>query len=68
MLCWEARMNVKDLYKQGHSIHGVARITGHARNTVRTVLRLPISTPRKKCGRKSLLKMHFWNNLLSSFP
>lgn len=56
MLCWEARMDIKDLHKQGHSIHGVARLTGHARNTVRRILRPPNLTPRQKCGRKSLLE------------
>ena len=53
MLGWEARMQIKDLHKQGHSIRGVARMTGAARNTVRRALRPPPETPPKKRGRKS---------------
>lgn len=56
MLSWEARMQIKDLHRQGHSIRSVARLTGAARNTVRRVLRPPTSSPPKKRGRKSGLE------------
>jgi transposase len=39
MIKVEQYMNIKELSQQGHSIRAVARITGHARNTVRKVLR-----------------------------
>lgn len=57
MLRWEARMQIKDLRGQGHSIRGVARLTGHSRNTVRRVLD-PKSLPPHKRGRKSGLEPH----------
>ena len=39
MLNLDKLMNIKDLHKQGYSIKGIVRQTGHARNTVRSVLR-----------------------------
>jgi len=32
-------MHIKQLHAEGHSIRDIARVTGHARNTVRKVLR-----------------------------
>jgi transposase len=32
-------MNIKDLHRQGHSIREIARLSGHARNTVRAVIK-----------------------------
>lgn len=56
MLKWEARMNIKDLYKQGHSMRAVARITGHARTTVQRALHPEQQKPPNKRGRKSGLE------------
>lgn len=39
MIQWEQWMDIKELQRQGHSIHAIARLTGHGRNTVRKVLR-----------------------------
>ena len=39
MLKWEEQMKIKFLVSRGHSIRETARLTGHARNTVRAVLR-----------------------------
>lgn len=39
MLKWEEQMEVKFIAEQGHSIRRTAAITGHARNTVRSILR-----------------------------
>lgn len=39
MLKWEEQMKIKFLVSRGHSIRETARLTGHARNTVRGVLR-----------------------------
>lgn len=58
MLRWEARMQIKDLRRQGHSIRHVARLTGHSRNTVRRVLDPQTSSPPHKRGRKSGLEAH----------
>lgn len=43
-------MEVKDLYRQGHSIKHIGRMTGHSRNTVRKMLREagPIQRARKR--------------------
>ncbi|MBI1748665.1 MAG: IS21 family transposase [Acidobacteria bacterium] len=41
MIGLEGWMDIKDLRNQGHSIRTIADITGHARNTVRRVLRQP---------------------------
>ena len=56
MLGWEARMNIKDLHKQGHSMRAVARLTGHARNTVQRALHPEQRQPPRKRGRKSALE------------
>src|SRR5215212_10090936 len=56
MLRWEARMQIKDLHGQGHSMRSIARLTGHARTTVQRALHPEQrSTPRKR-GRKSGLE------------
>jgi hypothetical protein len=39
MLKWEEQMKIKFLVGRGHSIRETARLTGHARSTVRGVLR-----------------------------
>ena len=55
MLNLEEWMEVKDLYRQGHSIRQICRLTGYSRNTVRKILResVPAQKPRKQ--RASLL-------------
>jgi len=56
MLKWEEQMDIKFLVGQGHSIRQVAKLSGHARNTVRGVIR-PSADPSRieKRGRKSKL-------------
>ena len=39
MLNLDQFMNIRFLQKQGHSVREIARMTGHARNTVRKLLR-----------------------------
>ncbi|MDP2381136.1 MAG: DDE-type integrase/transposase/recombinase, partial [Pseudohongiella sp.] len=36
-------MNIRFLHKQGHSVREIARLTGHARNTVRKLLRATLT-------------------------
>lgn len=50
MLGWEEWMEVKDMYRQGHSIKHICRATGYSRNTVRRMLREagPVRRARKK--------------------
>lgn len=55
MLKLEAWMDIKDLYRQGHSIRTITELTGLARNTVRRVLREQSPHPAKKRGRSSQL-------------
>ena len=54
MLGWEEWMEVKDMYRQGHSIKHICRVTSYSRNTVRKMLREagPIRRVRKKRGSK----------------
>src|SRR5687767_4492807 len=49
MLSMEEWMDIKDLHRQGHSVREIARLTGHARNTVRAVIKekAPASYHRK---------------------
>ena len=56
MLKWEEQMDIKFLVGQGHSIRQAAKLSGHARNTVRSVIR-PGNNELKpeKRGRKSKL-------------
>lgn len=56
MLKWEEQMDIKFLVGQGHSIRQVAKLSGHARNTVRNVIRPHEnqSQPESR-GRKSKL-------------
>lgn len=56
MLKWEEQMEIKFLVGQGHSIRQVAKLSGHARNTVRDVIR-PRNNESKpeRRGRKSKL-------------
>src|SRR5947209_19936772 len=56
MLEWEARMNIKDLHGQGHSMRAVARLTGHARTTVERALHPEQRQLPRKRGRKSGLE------------
>ncbi len=58
MLGWEARMDIKDLRAQGHSMRAVARLTGHARTTVGRALHPEQRQPPRKRGRKSGLEPH----------
>lgn len=58
MLGWEARMDIKDLHGQGHSMRAVARLTGHARTTVHRALHPEQQKPPRKRGRKSGLEPH----------
>lgn len=46
MLEWEDQMNIKFLVGQGHSIRQTAKMSGHARNTVRSIIR-PKDTKQK---------------------
>lgn len=49
MLNFDQFMNIRFLYRQGHSVRTIARLTGHSRNTVRKVLRAnraPVPAPR----------------------
>jgi transposase len=39
MLNWEELMDISILYKEGHSIKQIVRMTGYSRNTVRKALR-----------------------------
>lgn len=39
MLNQELRMDIKQLHREGHTIKELARMTGHARNTIRKILR-----------------------------
>ena len=55
MLKLGAWMDIKDLYRQGHSIRAIIELTGHARNTVRRVLREQTPRPPKKRERASRL-------------
>jgi len=55
MLKLEAWMDIKDLHRQGHSIRTIVELTGHARNTVRRVLREQTPRPPKKRARASRL-------------
>lgn len=55
MLKLEAWMDIKDLHRQGHSIRTIVELTGHARNTVRRVLREQAPSSPQKRQRPSLL-------------
>ena len=56
MLKWEEQMNIKFLVGQGHSIRQTARLSGHSRNTVRSLLRGKAEESKSENrGRKSKL-------------
>ena len=56
MLKWEDQMNIKFLVEQGHSIRQTAELSGHARNTVRSVIRpQDVAQKTETRGRKSKL-------------
>jgi len=55
MLKLEAWMDIKDLHRQGHSIRTIVELTGHARNTVRRVLREQTPHVSKRRERTSQL-------------
>lgn len=48
-------MDIKFLVEQGHSIRQAAKLSGHARNTVRSVIRPAADSSIEKRGRKSKL-------------
>ncbi|HTO03558.1 MAG TPA: hypothetical protein VL069_07640 [Opitutus sp.] len=43
MLKLDQFMNIRFLHNQGHSVREIARLTGHARNTVRKLLRATLT-------------------------
>jgi transposase len=54
MLNLDQFMNIRFLQKQGHSVREIARMTGHARNTVRKLLRAkraPAPAPRVRASK-----------------
>lgn len=56
MLKWEDQMSIKFLIGQGHSIRQTAELSGHARNTVRGVIRpKDVGQKQETRGRKSKL-------------
>lgn len=55
MLSMEEWMDIKLLHKAGHSVREIARLTGHSRNTVRSVLREKAPTPYSRPARPSKL-------------
>lgn len=67
MLKWEEQMNIKFLVGQGHSIRQTAKLSGHSRNTVRSILREKSSANKSENrGRKSKLA-DFKNYLRTRF-
>ena len=59
MLNLDQFMNIRFLYKQGHSVREIARLTGHSRNTVRKLLRAtraPVPMPRSRSSKLDLYK------------
>jgi transposase len=48
MLKVENRFMIKDLYRRGVTISEIARITGHSRRTIRTIVNGPVSPPPQK--------------------
>lgn len=66
-------MEINDLHRQGHAIRGIARITGHSRNTVHKVLRgehdLKFHTPERTSKLdpyKDYLKQRYEQHRLSA--
>lgn len=55
MLRLEPWMDIHVLHKQGHSIRAIAELSGHARNTVRKLLRQSTPKPFQKPQRSSQL-------------
>lgn len=55
MLILEDWMEIKDLYRQGHSIRQICRLTGYSRNTVRKVLRESVPQQKARKKRASIL-------------
>ena len=45
MLKVEDRFMIKDLHRRGLTISDIARVTGHGRKTVRSILNGPVSPP-----------------------
>jgi transposase len=45
MLRVEDRFMLKDMYRGGMTISDIARVTGHGRKTVRSILNGPVSPP-----------------------
>jgi len=55
MLNWEELMDISMLYKEGHSIKQIVRMTGYSRNTVRKALRKEYGSNQERKKRPSLL-------------
>jgi transposase len=59
MLNLDQFMNIRFLHKQGHSVREIARLTGHARNTVRKLLRAtltPVAASRVRASKLDIYK------------
>lgn len=59
MLNLDQFMNIRFLHKQGHSVREIARLTGHARNTVRKLLRAtltPVAASRVRASKLDAYK------------
>jgi transposase len=55
MLTLEEWMDIKALRQEGHSVKAIAKMTGHSRNTVRSVLREKRQAPFQQPDRASCL-------------
>jgi len=55
MINLEERMDIKQLYREGHSIKEIVRLSGRSRNTVRKVLRDNYREDKKRKDKKSIL-------------
>ncbi len=58
MLTPAKHLDIHFLKRQGHSVRQIARLTGHARNTVRTILRSGNLRPPQPRRRKTKLDPH----------
>jgi transposase len=48
MLKVEDRFMIKDLHRRGMTISDIARITGHDRKTIRSIVNGPVNPPPEK--------------------
>lgn len=53
MLTAETRFMIKDMYRRGMTISGIARITGHDRKTIRAILNGPVNPQPKERKRRA---------------